>query len=87
MNFQWLKPKLTEYYMDSTLPIKCGVHFVSQVCDMNFTNDTENDIANTSLIVAYNSSFGYTKIGVAGKRTISGHTGILGDVSVFVLCR
>ena len=73
--------------MDFTLPISCGVHFVSQVCDMNFTNDTENDIANISLIVAYNSSFDYTKFGVAGKRIINGNIGILGDVSVFVLCR
>ena len=54
---------------------------------MNFTNNTENDIANISLIVSYNSSFSYNKIGVAGKRIISGYTGILGDVSVFVLCR
>ena len=73
--------------MDFTLPIKCGSYFGSQICDMNFTNTTENDIANTSLIVAYNSSFSYTKFGVAGKRTISGHTGILGDISIFVLCR
>ena len=73
--------------MDVTLPINCGVHFVSQICDMNFTNNTENDIANISLIVTYNSSFIYNKIGVAGKRTISGHTDTLGDISVFVLCR
>ena len=73
--------------MDLTLPINCSIHFVSQICDMNFTNNTENDIANISLIVTYNSSFIYNKIGVAGKRTISGHTGVLGDVSVFVLCR
>lgn len=73
--------------MDFTLPVNCNVHFVSQICDMNFTNNTENDITNISLIVTYNSSFTYNKIGVAGKRTISGHTGTLGDISVFILCR
>ena len=73
--------------MDLTLPINCSAHFVSQICDMNFTNNTENDIANISLIISYNSSFSYNKIGVAGKRILSGYTGILGDVSVFVLCR
>ena len=73
--------------MDLTLPINCSIHFVSQICDMNFTNNTENDIANISLIVTYNSSFTYNKIGVAGKRTISGHTDVLGAISVFILCR
>ena len=73
--------------MDFTLPIKCGSYFGSQICDMNFTNTTENDIANISLIVTYNSSFTYNKIGVAGKRTISGHTDVLGAISVFILCR